>query len=78
VPNGVYAVAVHPQIIGEPHHMLFFERLTEYIAGKDGVWFTTCEGIAKAWVDDDTDTAGLGDPDVRGVEPAPADSGWGR
>jgi hypothetical protein len=76
VPNGVYAVAVHPQIIGEAHHMLFFERLIEHISGKDGVWFATCEEIAKAWVDDDTDKAGLADPDVRGVEPAPAGSGW--
>ena len=56
--------------------MLFFEKLIEYISSKDGVWFATCEEIAKAWVDDDADRAGLAEPDVRGVEPAPADSGW--
>lgn len=76
VENGVYATAVHPQIIGQAHHMLFFEKLIAYISSKDGVWFATCEEIAKAWVDDDADRAGLTEPDVRGVEPAPADSGW--
>jgi hypothetical protein len=56
--------------------MLWYERLIEYIASKDGVWFTTCDQIADAWVDDDEDRALMAREDVRGVEPAPADSGW--
>ena len=53
-----------------------FESLVEHISSKDGVWFATCEEIARAWEDDDDDRAGLAGEDVRGVEPAPADSGW--
>jgi peptidoglycan/xylan/chitin deacetylase (PgdA/CDA1 family) len=76
VENPVYVSCVHPQIIGQAHHMLWYERLIEYIASKDGVWFTTCDQIADAWVDDDEDRALMAREDVRGVEPAPADSGW--
>jgi peptidoglycan/xylan/chitin deacetylase (PgdA/CDA1 family) len=76
VENPVYVSCIHPQIIGQAHHMLWYERLIEYIASKDGVWFTTCDQIADAWVDDDEDRALMAREDVRGVEPAPADSGW--
>ena len=76
VENPVYVSCVHPQIIGQAHHMLWYERLIEYIASKDGVWFATCDQIADAWVDDDEDRALMARDDVRGVEPAPADSGW--
>jgi peptidoglycan/xylan/chitin deacetylase (PgdA/CDA1 family) len=76
VENPVYVSCVHPQIIGQAHHMLWYERLIEYIASKDGVWFATCDQIADAWVDDDEDRALMAQEDVRGVEPAPADSGW--
>jgi peptidoglycan-N-acetylglucosamine deacetylase len=76
VENPVYVSCVHPQIIGQAHHMLWYERLIEYIASKDGVWFATCDEIADAWVDDDEDRALMAQEDVRGVEPAPADSGW--
>ena len=48
-------VAVHPQVIGQAHHMMWFEKLVEHIASKDGVWFATCEEIAKAWVSDEED-----------------------
>jgi hypothetical protein len=67
---------VDAQCLGQAHHMLRYERLVEYIAGHDGVWFATIEEIARAWVDDETDEARFALPDVRGVEPAPADSGW--
>jgi peptidoglycan-N-acetylglucosamine deacetylase len=76
VENPVYVSCVHPQIIGQAHHMLWYERLIQYIASKDGVWFATCDQIADAWVDDDEDRALMAQADVRGVEPAPADSGW--
>jgi peptidoglycan-N-acetylglucosamine deacetylase len=76
VPNACYATAVHPQIIGQAHHIMFYERLVDYIAAKDGVWFATCEEIAKAWVDDDEDRRLMEIDDVRGVEVAPVGSGW--
>jgi peptidoglycan/xylan/chitin deacetylase (PgdA/CDA1 family) len=76
VPNAVYATAVHPQIIGQAHHMMWFERLVDYIASKDGVWFATCAEIAGAWVDDDEDRRLMELDDVRGVELAPVGSGW--
>lgn len=76
VENACYAVAVHPQIIGQAHHIMFFERLVDYIASKDGVWFATCEEIARAWVDDEEDLRLMELEDIRGVEPAPVGSGW--
>jgi peptidoglycan/xylan/chitin deacetylase (PgdA/CDA1 family) len=76
VPNACYAVAVHPQIIGQAHHIMFFERLIDYIASKDGVWFATCEEITRAWVDDDEDRRLMELEDVRGVELAPVGSGF--
>jgi peptidoglycan-N-acetylglucosamine deacetylase len=71
-----YAHAVHPQIIGQAHHILMYERLIDYIAGKDGVWFATCAEIADAWVDDDEDRKAMEADDVRGVEQAPIGSGF--
>lgn len=76
VENACYAVAVHPQIIGQAHHMMWFERLIDYISSKDGVWFATCAEICDAWVDDDEDRRLMEIEDARGVEPAPVGSGW--
>ena len=77
VDSPCYAMAFHPQIIGQAHHMMMLERLIQHITSKDGVWFATCEEIAAAWVDDDEDRRNMELDDVRGVEPAPADSGFG-
>lgn len=76
VPNACYAVAVHPQVIGQAHNMLWFERLIEYISSKEGVWFATCSEICDAWVDDDEDRRLMEMEDVRGVEQAPVGSGF--
>ena len=76
VENACFAMAVHPQIIGQAHHMMMFERLIQHIDGHDGVWYATCEEIARAWVDDDEDKRQMELEDVRGVEPAPPDSGF--
>lgn len=76
VPNACYAVAVHPQVIGQAHHMMWFERLVDYIASKDGAWFCTCEEIARAWEPDEEDKRKFELEDVRGVEEAPVGSGW--
>jgi len=76
VDNAWYGIAVHPQIIGQAHHIMYFERLVEYISSKDGAWFATCEEIAKVWEDDDEDVRLMELEDLRGVEPAPVGSGW--
>jgi peptidoglycan/xylan/chitin deacetylase (PgdA/CDA1 family) len=78
VDNPVYATCVHPQIIGQAHHMMWYEKLIEHIAGKDGVWFATMADIAATWVDDDHDIEIMALPDIRGVEQAPADSSFAR
>lgn len=57
VDGACYAHAVHPQIIGQAHHIMMYERLIEHIASKDGTWFASCEEIAAAWEDDDEDRA---------------------
>ena len=72
--NGVYAMALHPQIIGQAHHMIMLERLIEHIKRHAGVWFATCDEIARPWVDDDREKMAL--PDAHSVEPMPADYGW--
>lgn len=56
--------------------MLWYERLIEHIASKDGVWFATCGEIAGTWIDDEHDQELMAKEDVRGVEPPPADSNW--
>jgi peptidoglycan-N-acetylglucosamine deacetylase len=76
VDNAWYGIAVHPQIIGQAHHIMYFERLVDYIASKDGAWFATCEEIANVWEDDDEDRRLMELEDLRGVEPAPVGSGW--
>lgn len=78
VENAVFASCVHPQVIGQPHHIMWYERLIEHMAQKDGVWFATLEEIAATWVDDEEDRAAMAAEDVRGVEQAPADSSWTR
>jgi peptidoglycan-N-acetylglucosamine deacetylase len=50
--------------------------LVDYIASKDGVWFATCEEIARAWEDDDEDRRLVELEDVRGVDHAPVGSGF--
>ena len=51
VPNGVFALTVHPQTIGRAHAFLMFERFVEYIEGHHGAWITTLGEIAAAWRD---------------------------
>ena len=72
VENAVFISCVHPQIVGQAHHMLWYERLVEYIANKDGVWFATTDEIADCWVDDDEDRANMELPDVRTTAARPS------
>src|SRR5882757_4697611 len=53
--NAVSAACGHPQIVGQAHHMLWYGRLAEYIAGNDGVGSATCDEIAWCWLDDEED-----------------------
>jgi peptidoglycan/xylan/chitin deacetylase (PgdA/CDA1 family) len=78
VENAVYATCVHPQIIGQAHHIMWYEELVKHIASKDGVWFATLDEIAKCWVPDEQDKANMKLEDIRGVEAPPADSSWAR
>lgn len=52
VPNAVLALTVHPQTIGRAHHILMLERLLEYMAGHDGVWFAPLSDIYDVWTDE--------------------------
>jgi hypothetical protein len=58
--------------------MTMLEKLVGYIKSHDGVWFATCDEIAKAWEDDGEDKRLMALPDVRGVEKMPADYHWHR
>jgi peptidoglycan/xylan/chitin deacetylase (PgdA/CDA1 family) len=78
VENAVFASCVHPQIIGQAHHIMWYERLIEHIASKDGVWFATMQEIADCWVDDESDIQIMNRPDRRGSEGPPADSSFAR
>jgi peptidoglycan/xylan/chitin deacetylase (PgdA/CDA1 family) len=48
-----YIHTVHPQVAGRVHHLLLYERLIEYMASHDGVWFVTLSEMSDAWVDHD-------------------------
>ena len=73
VDSPVYPMAVHPQIIGQAHHIMAYEKLVEHMMSKEGVWFATCQQIAEAWVDDEDDKRKMALPEVRGVQTAPED-----
>jgi len=47
--GGVYALTMHPQVIGRGHRMLMLERLLDHIAGHDGVAFETIGAYVDRW-----------------------------
>ena len=49
IERGVYILTMHPQTIGRGHRMLLLERLLEYLAGHDGVRFSTMGDCATRW-----------------------------
>lgn len=49
VPNGVYALTVHPQCIGAAHHMMMFEKLLSYMSSYDDVIFSTLSEVHDYW-----------------------------
>ncbi|WP_423181247.1 polysaccharide deacetylase family protein [Arthrobacter sp. NyZ413] len=51
VPNGVYALTLHPQTIGRGHHLLMLERFLDHVSSHDGVWLAPLSQIASCWQD---------------------------
>jgi len=49
VPNGVYTLTMHPQVIGRGYRMMMLERLIDHFAAHEGVQFTTLANAAEAW-----------------------------
>lgn len=49
--NPVVAFTVHPQTIGRAHHIMGFEKLIDYMAGHDDVWFASLSDIYDTWTD---------------------------
>lgn len=72
MPNAIFISCVHPQIVGQAHHMLWYERLIEHMASKEGVWFATTDEIADRWVDDEQDIANMALPDTRTTAERPS------
>lgn len=54
VENGVMALTVHPQTIGRAHNILMLERLLDYMAQHDGVWFAPLSDVYDVWSSDET------------------------
>jgi peptidoglycan/xylan/chitin deacetylase (PgdA/CDA1 family) len=49
IGTGLLNITMHPQVIGRGHRMLFLERFVEYVAGHNGVSFTTLADYARRW-----------------------------
>jgi peptidoglycan-N-acetylglucosamine deacetylase len=47
--GAVYALTMHPQVIGRGHRMLMLERLLEHMSGHDGVAFETISQYVDRW-----------------------------
>ncbi len=51
VPNGVFTLTMHPQVIGRGHRFLLLERLIAWMKSHDGVTFSTLGAAAAAFRD---------------------------
>lgn len=76
VEGACFASAVHPQIIGQAHHMLAYERLIDHMAGKDGVLFATSAEIADCWKEEGEDRRRMPSRGRTLCRAAPVDLGW--
>lgn len=47
VPNGVFTLTMHPQVIGRGHRMVMLERLISYMQGNSDAQFATCQEVAR-------------------------------
>lgn len=46
----VVALALHPFVIGQPSRAKYLDKALAYIAGHEGVWLTTSDAIAEAYL----------------------------
>jgi peptidoglycan/xylan/chitin deacetylase (PgdA/CDA1 family) len=49
VPNGVFTLTMHPEIIGRGHRILMLERLIDWIATHDDTEFARINDTAESW-----------------------------
>lgn len=49
VPDGLYSLTMHPQVIGRGYRLMMLERLIETFKSAGGVRFTTLGDYAAAW-----------------------------
>jgi peptidoglycan/xylan/chitin deacetylase (PgdA/CDA1 family) len=45
------SIGLHPRMVGRPGRVRSIKRFIEYAQRHEGIWFTTREEIAKAWLD---------------------------
>ena len=53
VPNGVYALTVHPQTIGRAQHIVMLERLLVHMSAQSGVWFASLSEVFDSWQEEE-------------------------
>lgn len=51
IPEGVFTLTMHPQVIGRGHRLLLLERLLDHIQQHDHVTFSTMRHVAQRWKD---------------------------
>ncbi|HET7056109.1 MAG TPA: hypothetical protein VFI12_06575, partial [Thermomicrobiales bacterium] len=49
VPNGIYTLTMHPEIIGKGHRIMLLERLVDWMADHEGVAFARLGDAADQW-----------------------------
>jgi hypothetical protein len=49
VPDGVFTLTMHPQVIGRGHRLLMLERLIEHMMSRPGVRFLRMGDFAREW-----------------------------
>lgn len=49
LPNGVYTLTMHPEIIGRGHRIMLLERLIDWMAEHEGVAFARLGDVAEQW-----------------------------
>jgi hypothetical protein len=47
----VLGIGVHPFLVAQPHRIGHFERALEHVVGQEGVWATTADAIAEAYLE---------------------------
>jgi peptidoglycan-N-acetylglucosamine deacetylase len=49
VPNGIFTLTMHPEIIGRGHRILMLERLIDWMSDHEGVQFSRLGDAAELW-----------------------------